>query len=114
MTVKRLIFIGFVIVSVLVIQGLIVSIYDLWHKQDVIKTENLTLERNLEENKELKAKLREAQTQEFIEKEARDKLFLSKPGEKEIILPSTTPTPKKETVYIPNWKKWLDFFSISN
>jgi cell division protein FtsB len=108
--IKRVIFIGFVIVSITIIQGLLVSTYDLWKKQDLIKSENLTLEQNKQENKELKAKLREVQTREFIENEARNKLFLSKPGEKEIILPSATPTPKKEVIYIPNWKKWLDFF----
>lgn len=110
MNLKRLIFIGFVIVSILIIQGLVVSIYDLWRKQDLIKNENLTLDENRQENKELKARLREVQTQEFIENEARNKLFLAKPGEQEIILPSPTPSPKKEVVYIPNWKKWLEVF----
>lgn len=113
MNVKRLIFIGFVIVSLLVIHGLATSIYDLWHKQDLIKNQNSSYERNLAENRELKAKLKQVQTQEFIEEEARNKLFLSKPGEKEILLPSPTSTPSTQTVYVPNWQKWLEFFSIN-
>lgn len=114
MNVKRLIFIGFVIVSIFVIQGLVTSIYDLWSKQGVVSRENDSLEKNLAENKELKARLTEVQTKEFIENEARNKLFLAKPGEAEIILPSSTPVPQKQVVYIPNWQKWLDFFSINN
>lgn len=110
MNIKRLIFIGFVIVSLLVIHGLASSIYDLWHKQDLIKSQNSSLERNLAENRELKAKLKHVQTQEFIEEEARNKLFLSKPGEKEILLPSSTSAPSTHTVYISNWQKWVQLF----
>jgi len=108
MSAKRLIFIGFVIVSIIVIQGLVSSIYDLWHKQDLIKAGNQSLSKNLEENKELKAKLKEVQTQSFIEQEARNKLFMALPGEEEIILPTPTPDiSKKGKIELPNWKKWV-------
>lgn len=69
------------------------------------------LEISREKNSELKKKLAEAQSQQYLEKIARDNLGLAKAGEMVVILPEQTPflnlKPKEE---IPNWQKWLKMF----
>ena len=63
-------------------------------------------------NEELKVKLQEAQSREFIEKIARDKLGLAKEGETVVILPPSEPevTKSAEEKIIPNWQKWWKLF----
>jgi cell division protein FtsB len=65
-------------------------------------------------NEELKKKFAEVQDSSFIEKEAREKLNMQKPGETVIVLPemdlkSDSSADKKE-IEEPNWEKWLDLF----
>ncbi len=70
------------------------------------------------EQEDLKKKVAEAKSQEFIEKEARNKLGLAKSGEIVVILPDAqtlkllAPTPEKEENFLPdpNWKKWAKLF----
>src|SRR3989344_5436267 len=92
---KRLIFLATVIVCLIIINGLLHSIYDLWNKQDLIKDAKTKLAEERAENTKLKAKLKEVNSPEFIEEEARNKLFLVKPGESPVILPDLSPTHKK-------------------
>lgn len=63
-------------------------------------------------NQKLKAELSYVQTDQFVEQEAHNKLFLVKPGEQEVLLPSQT-AQKGATALnqrIPNWQKWLNLF----
>jgi len=71
---------------------------------------------NLEEkNRQLQERLKEVKSPEFIEKEAREKLGLAKPGETVYILPPNVAylprqeenIPKEE---LPNWQKWWKLF----
>lgn len=70
------------------------------------------------EQEDLKRKVAEAQSPEFIEKQARDKLGLAKEGEIVVILPDPqtlkllAPTHEKEETFLPdpNWKKWMKLF----
>ena len=110
---KRVGFLIVVIVSLIIINGLIHSIYSLWNKQDLIKDANNRLAEERAENTKLKAKLKEVNSPEFIEEEARNKLFLVKPGESPVILPDLSPTPKpKKEENIPNYQKWLKFLGF--
>lgn len=67
-------------------------------------------------NKELKKNLEYINTQEFIEKQARDKLGLAKKGETVVIIPDekinqvlgASKNPKLER--LPNWQGWLRLF----
>ena len=112
---KRVIFIIIFLVAIFIIKSLVSSIYTLWHKKDLITEakRGLTFERK--KNQELKDKLSVIQSPKFIEEQARNKLFLSKPNEQEIIIPkdllkitdSKDVKPPKEE---PNWKKWLKLF----
>lgn len=112
---KRIFYIIIFIVSLFIIKSLVTSIYTLWHKQDLIIQAKKDLEAEKKRNEELKNRLSLVQSERFIEEEARNKLFLSKPNEQEIIIPKNllkitdsqdTKPPKEE----PNWKKWLELF----
>jgi len=68
-------------------------------------------------NTELKKKLDEVDTPEFIEEQARDKLNLSKDGETVVIIPQNQidqvlGTQKKVEIIqqIPYWQGWLKLF----
>lgn len=67
-------------------------------------------------NKELKIKLSQIKSPEFIEKEARNKLGLSKPGETVIIIPDEkiqevlASSSAKEQKRLPNPLGWLKVF----
>lgn len=108
---KKFLQIGVIIALVLIINGLAHSIYDLWHKQDLITSAQKNLENERTRNEKLKNDLQIAQTPEFVENQARDKLFLTKEGEKEVLITKKeVKADVKKTPNIPNWKKWLSLF----
>ncbi|CAN5294448.1 hypothetical protein BH10PAT1_BH10PAT1_7170 [soil metagenome] len=71
-----------------------------------------------EENAKLAKNLQEAESPQFVESQARDKLGLAKKGEIVVVLPDETTlralAPKMEsekpTLPDPVWKKWLKLF----
>lgn len=73
-----------------------------------------------EEGKGLGKKLEEAQSNDYIEKQIRDKLGLAKPGEIVVVLPDEAVlrklAPKMEegedSLPDPNWKKWAKLFGL--
>jgi len=83
-------------------------------KELVSQIETLKKEiQNLEEkNQEMKAGISESQTQDYLEKEAREKLGLKKPGEEVVaikkIQSEEKPTEQKEEKSL--WQKFLEFF----
>lgn len=107
---KRIIYIISVFVLLLIINGLAHSIYDLWTKKDVLTAAQKTLDEEKAENKKLKEDLARVQTKEFVEKEARNKLFLVKPDEKVVVIPVASKSAEKKGEVLPNWKKWWNLF----
>ena len=94
--------------------------------RSIIKTQKLAqdrvnaIEELKRENEILKNKIEIEQSQEFIEKEIRNKLDYSKEGEIVLILPPDEELerykPKiiqNEAVNTPNWKKWAWMFDIN-
>lgn len=87
-------------------------------RREVIK-EKERIEALKKENEELQRKIRETQSEEFIEKQIRDKLGLVKEGEIVVVLPdeetvrSFAPKIENEEDILPdpNWKKWLNLFT---
>lgn len=79
------------------------------------------VEKLQKENEELQLKIEEAKKQEYIEKQLRDKLGLSKEGEIIVVLPDADtlrklvpPIPEEEEILPdPNWKKWLKVFDVT-
>jgi len=111
---KKVLFLVVIVLSAIIINSLVRSIYDLWKKQDLVVRAKIELEKQKEENQRLKSQLSVVGNDEFIEKEARNKLFLVKPGEQEVIIPkelldaSNSAQPKPDNT--PNWKKWWNLF----
>ncbi len=111
---KKVLFLVVIVLSVIIINSLVRSIYDLWRKQDLLARAKIELEQQKQENQRLKSQFSTVQKEDFVEKEARNKLFLVKPGEQEVIIPkelldaSTSAKPKADNT--PNWKKWWDLF----
>lgn len=93
---KKIVFFTIIIVSFLVINSLIQSIYTLWQKQDLLISAQKDLEKAQKENLSLKKSLSESKSSEFIEEEARNKLFLVQPGEKPIVIPPSLLTTSKK------------------
>ncbi len=108
----------FVIVVVLLVTSIVQSYLRI--KKGVASIEEAKTEVNQLQNeqKDLEKKLSDAESSEFIEKQLRDQLKLSKEGEIVVILPDETevkkfaPPRREETEYIskPNWKKWKELF----
>jgi cell division protein FtsB len=102
-------------VSLLTVVSLSRSVYGLWRKRDYVRIRADALAQEQAENDRLKKLVEEAQKPEFIEKEAREKLGMTREGEAIVILPkSQISNPndqvKQKEENISNWKKWWRLF----
>lgn len=93
--------------------GLSQSVVRLMGRKNMLKVKQEELIRLQKEQENLQNKLNIAQSPEYIEKEAREKLNLGKVGETIVLIeknelipniPSPIPTDQ------PNWKKWWNLF----
>lgn len=115
MSPKKIGFFLIIIVSLFIINNLVHSIYTLWQKQHLVDDMRLEVDRQKQENQALKNKLNSIENPQFIEEEARNKLFLVKPGEQIVVLSekdlqaTISGMPKAQDTR-PNWKKWWDLF----
>ncbi|KKR43644.1 MAG: coiled-coil [Microgenomates group bacterium GW2011_GWC1_41_20] len=83
-----------------------------------VEEEKQRVEKMQSDNAKLQAQIMEAQGSEFIEKQIRDKLGLTKTGEVVVILPDESivkrlappVTLDDETLPDPNWLKWKKLF----
>lgn len=115
MSPKKIVFFVIIIVSAFIINNMIRSIYTLWQKNHLVTDLRLEVEQEKQKNQELKSKLAQVKDKDFVEEQARNKLFMVKPGEKVVILSekdlqatlSAKPKPRDTR---PNWKKWWDMF----
>lgn len=92
---------------------------DLWvlrQKEKEITQSQLQLEKAKIGNKGLKEELEYVQSEAFIEKEARDKLGMAKPGETVLVLPQLegivnfVSFGEAEEKELPNWQRWWRLF----
>jgi len=105
-----------IVVSIVMVINLSRSIWDLWRRRDVLGERQEVLRRAEEENKRLQSELEYAQSPEFIEQEARNRLGLGREGETIVLMPkfqisstkSQTNEEKEENA--PNWKRWWRLF----
>lgn len=112
--VLRLVIIG---VSAILVVNLSRSIWDLWRRRDILGERQSVLKRLETENKRLQRELEYAQSPEFIEQEARNRLGLGREGEEVVLLPKhqdsglrTEDSGEKNKEELPNWKKWWRLF----
>lgn len=83
-----------------------------------IESERAEVEKLKRENEELAKTLTKVKSQEYVERQLRDKLGLAKEGEIVVVLPDEeilrklTPTLPEEEAFLPDptWKKWLKLF----
>lgn len=83
---KRIILWVFLSLNTILIIGSAKSIYELWHKRDIVVEREAVLSRLEAENRQLKTDLEESLTDEFVEREARDKLGLARPGDTVVLV----------------------------
>lgn len=107
---KKIIFIAIVIILLLIVNDLAHSIYNIWQKKDFVVQAEKELDFQKQENQRLKSALSYSQTQEFIEKEARDKLFMVKKNEQKVLIPKESEKPEVQKNNDPNWKQWWNLF----
>lgn len=111
---KRILFVIFIVISFVIIYNFSSSIYRLLSKKDVLIQAQNELKKTQNENTDLKKQLARVKNPEFVEEQARDRLFLVKPGENSVVIPQNLlPTPissKKLVLAKPNWQKWLGIF----
>jgi len=113
---KKVVFFTTIIASLIIINNLIQSIYSLWHKKELLVTAQTQLEKEKERNRQLSQRFKVVQSQEFIEEEARNKLFLGRPGESQVIIPQSLASAAASRGKIPqkpNWKLWWELFFAS-
>lgn len=115
MLIKKIGFWIFTIIAVIIINGMIASTLNLWQKRDLVDHSEQLLTKEHQKNIELKKKLKTVGSVQFIEEEARNKLFLVKKGEEIVVVAPTTyikttssTTENKDTR--PNWQQWWDMF----
>lgn len=115
---KKILYLLVVLASLFISNNLIRSINNLWQKQYLVTEarEELASEKN--EYERLKDQLERVKRQDFVEEEARNKLFLVQPGEQIVLVPQeiltatagAASTPKSA---LPHWKEWLQHFFSS-
>lgn len=104
----------FLLILIVLSVNLANSWWRLYQRGDIIKEAEDKLLEVHEKQEELKRNLAKAQSTQFIEKQARDKLNLSKEGETLIILPPITPVIEITPTITPalaNWEKWVEVFT---
>ena len=95
-TIKKIVFLITIVICLIIINSLVHSIVDLWNKQDLVDRARQELDAEKQTNEELKAQLSYVKSEEFVEVQARDKLFLVKPGESKVIVPPELIKKKEE------------------
>lgn len=107
-----------IFISILLMVSLVRNIIRINNVNQSIKEEEEKIEKIRQENEELKAKLEILRSDEYKEKQLRDKLGLAKEGELIVVLPddeilrSLAPKIEEEEEFLPdpNWKKWMKLF----
>ncbi len=101
------------LVSFVLVISLTRSVISLLAKRDIVQTQKAELVRLEAENRQLEDALSQAQTAEFIERTAREKLGLVKDGEVVVLLPQSAQAGESAVTSDennPNWKKWWGLF----
>lgn len=112
---KKTWFILATFISLYLIVSLVRSIWQLYKAGDQVfeaeKIKQVELNRNLELKRELEA----SKSGDFVERAARDKLNMIRPGEVVLIVPDTGVKSQENdnnvaTIQEPNYRKWIRLF----
>lgn len=100
------------------IVSLVQQILSLWRAEERIRIAQERVEEARQKNEELAGELKYVRSDEFIEKEARDKLGMGKEGETIVVVPKDliereveeARKEKEVPEKVPNWKLWKEAF----
>ncbi len=116
---KKFYTLGLIVLVLVLFFSLVRNVLVLKSANSKIAASKEDLEKIKRENLELVEKARYIQSEEFLEKQLRDKLGLGKIGETVVVLPDRetlkklSPSWDEEEPLVlpdPNWKKWLKLF----
>ncbi len=98
--------------------NLLRSIVNLWQKKSLIGDAQKQLQVQIDENEKLKDQLSRVSKPGFVEEEARDKLFMVKPGEQVVLLgasqeASSSVGKASSPASIAPWQQWWKLFFAS-
>lgn len=107
------------VVFVILASSLVKSVKRIRIGDDVIEKTKVKIEKTEEENKKLSEQLQITQSEEFMEKQLRDKMGLAKEGEILLVLPEASIVKKlspqipdeEETKPKTNLQKWMELFN---
>ena len=108
----------FVFFTLAIIGLLTVSNLKIRERRKELLAQIETLEKEIQnaekKNQELKAGISESQTEDYLEKEAREKLGLKKPGEEVVAIKKIQSEEKQKEQKEEKslWQKFLEFFKI--
>lgn len=104
------------IMLLVIAYGLGKQFYSSLQTGERLEVEIEEVDRLQKRNAQLKKRLEEVQTPQFIEEAARNKLNFSRPNETVIIIPQEeidkvlNAEKKVEEIKLPNWQAWLRLF----
>jgi len=119
MSIKKIVLLIILLFGLAICFNLATSVYVLWHKKDVLTRTRAELIQAQQQNKQLKGQLSQVMDSSFIEQQARNKLFLIKPGEQNVVVPQSQSliasqrqieTTESKVV----WRQWLEVFFNNN
>lgn len=105
---KTLILLGIIIILLLLIKNIVGSISSLRQNSRIVSDLRQQEQDELQKRDFLRQQLYYSNTQEFVERQAREKLGMIKPGEKIVIVPHPIEDPDVESGIdnTSNWRKW--------
>lgn len=112
---KRVWFISAIAISLYLIVSLTRSIWQLYKAGDQVLEAERLKQSELKRNLELKKDLEASKSGDFVERAARDKLNMVRPGEVVLIVPDEGVTEEKKegkvaAIQEPNIRKWIRLF----
>lgn len=109
---KKIIFFLTVFFLLFVIGNTIVSLVSLWSKKDLLVRTQKQLVREQQEHQKLLEQYQQVNTPAFLEEEARNKLFLGKPGDVEVILPTASVSGEQRQQIVGSEPVWLQWWNV--
>lgn len=110
---KQFVRIIIIVISVYLIVTTVRSMVDLWNAGDKLTKRQQTLAVLQQEQQRLLERKAKVESEEYLEKVARDELGLSREGEETILIPAellAAPAPKAYDLQAPYWQQWASLF----
>lgn len=109
---KQIITIAIIVILIIVAGNIALSVVSLWSKKDVLTQTQQKLVKEQQEQAALQKQWQQVNNPSFVEEQARDRLFLGKPGETLVLMPTASPSasPEQNNGVKPVWQQWLSLF----